>query len=101
MDELLIRKMIKEEHEKLLKENSGVEQNPKITGYEFRVCIEDHSGGMTIDRFTRNEEEALFHKRYLEAQGKTAKIMVYSSVQEHSWEYDNFKKQWADLTKNR
>jgi len=89
MDEALIRKIVREELEVLLEEK---EEKEKITGYEFRVCYQD-GGGQIVDRITSKEEDALFHKRYLEAQGKHATVYVYSYLQEHSWEYNEFKKQ--------
>ena len=92
MDESLIRKIVREELEKILQEKA---EKRKITGMEFRVAYSD-GGGWKIDRFTKNEEDALFHKKYLEAQGKKVNISVYSSFQEHSWDYDEFKRQMEE-----
>ncbi len=60
---------------------------------EFRVCYENN-GGWTIEKSTRNEEEAKFYKWHLEAHGKKAKIFVWIStyIDSYSIDYEDWKK---------
>jgi len=61
---------------------------------EFRVCYKD-GGGWLIDKFTLKEEEALFHKKFLESQGKQVEISVFDRLMEVQVDYDEYKRQVA------
>jgi ABC-type uncharacterized transport system substrate-binding protein len=61
---------------------------------EYRVCYKD-GGGWLIDKFTLKEDEALFHKKFLEAQGKQVQISVFDRLMEVQMDYDDYKKALA------